>query len=215
MTAKRFLILGIAVSFLAASFFFLGQPGTVFAAADCGRGPGGPGSPTSPQGAGQGAINRGPVDALGAAAGRGYGYGLNGQAGAALTPLSAQEADGLQQAILEEYGALNLYQSMIAQFGNVVPFAQIAASEQQHTNALVRQAEKYGVSIPANPGLAQAPSYATLADACKAGVEAETVDGALYDTLKAFTTHADLLRVYDTLQAASLENHLVAFQTCD
>ena len=228
MKAKRFVILSITVTILAASFFFMGQTGTVFAAADAGRGPGGPGAPGNPgtpQGAGQGTANpqgaglgtayRGAVEAPGAPGGRGYGYGMSGQAGAALTPLSAQEAEGLQDAILEEYGALNLYQSVIAQFGNVIPFSQIAASEQQHVNALVRQAEKYGVSVPANPGLAAAPTFATLADACKAGVEAETVDGALYDTLKAFTTHADLLRVYDALQAASLENHLLAFQTCD
>jgi len=228
MKAKRFVILSIATSLLAASFFFLGQTGAVFAASDNGRGPGGPGNPAmpqgagqdvtnpgGPQGAGQGVANRNAVQAPGTPGGRGYGYGMSGQAGAALTPLSAQEAEGLQDAILEEYGALNLYQSVIAQFGNVYPFSQIAASEQQHTDALVRQAEKYGVSVPANPGLAQAPTFATLADACKAGVAAEIADAELYDTLKAFTTHADLLRVYDNLQAASLNNHLPAFQTCD
>lgn len=219
MKAKRFGLLGIAISVLAAGFFLLGQTGTVFAAADTGRGPGGPGTPGTPQGAGQGAVNRAPsgaqVGAPATQAGRGFGYGMSGQAGMGLTSLSAAEAEGLQDAILEEYGALNLYKSVVAQFGDVYPFSQIAASEQQHADALIRQAEKYGVSVPANPGLAQAPTFNTLADACKMGVDAEIADAALYDTLKAVTTHADLLQVYNRLQAASLENHLPAFQTCD
>lgn len=215
MKAKRFVILSIAVSVLAAGFFLLGQTGTVFAAADTGRGPGGPGNPTNPQGV----TNGGPAEAPGAPAGRGGGYGMAGQAGmgsgAALTPLSADEAEALQQAVLEEYGALNLYQSVIKQFGDVYPFNQIAAAEQQHVDALLRQAEKYGVSVPANPGLAQTATFGTLVDACKAGAAAEIADAELYDELKQVTTHADLLRVYNNLQAASLENHLLAFQTCD
>lgn len=140
-----------------------------------------------------------------------------GQAGAglALTPLSVEEEEALKEAILEEYGALNLYQSVIEQFGSVYPFSQIARSEQQHANALIRQAEKYGVQVPANPGLSETPVFETLADACQAGVDAEIADAALYDTLKPVTVHADLLRVYEYLQSASLNNHLLAFQTCD
>ena len=70
------------------------------------------------------------------------GRGGNGQpgAGSVLTPLSTAEAAALQEAILEEYGAFNLYQSAMAQVGNVVPFSQIALAEQQHINILVRQA---------------------------------------------------------------------------
>ncbi len=152
-------------------------------------------------------------DARGGAGGRGG----SGQAGAgyALTPLSTAEAAGLQQAILEEYGALNLYQSAIAQVGNVYPFSYIVSSEQQHINALIRQANKYGVAVPANPGLAAQPTFATVAQACQAGVNAEIADAALYDTLKPVTTHSDLLQVYNNLQSASLNSHLPAFQTCD
>jgi hypothetical protein len=135
--------------------------------------------------------------------------------GYALTPLSSAEAAALQQAILEEYGAYNLYQSVIAQLGNVYPFNQIVRSEQQHINVLVRQADKYGVTVPANPGLTTEPAFATLAQACQAGVNAEIADAQLYDTLKPVTTHADLLQVYNNLQSASLNNHLPAFQTCD
>ena len=88
----------------------------------------------------------------GSTQGQGMGSGMTG-AGLALTPLTTSEAADLQEAILEEYGALNLYNAVIAQFGSVAPFSQIALSEQMHVNALVRQATKYGVSVPANPGL--------------------------------------------------------------
>jgi hypothetical protein len=132
--------------------------------------------------------------------------------GLALTPLSDAEKTALQEAILEEYGALNLYDAVIDQFGSVYPFSTIVRAEQTHVNALVKQAVKYGVEVPANPGLAV--SFDTLADACSAGVEAEIADAALYDDLKLVTTHTDLLRVYDRLQSASLNQHLPAFEAC-
>ncbi len=134
--------------------------------------------------------------------------------GLALTPLTASEATDLQEAILEEYGALNLYNAVIAQFGGRRPLQPDRPSEQMHVNALVRQATKYGVSIPANPGLATTPVFASLEAACQAGVAAEIADAALYDELMSGTTHTDLLRVYQMLQSASLNSHLPAFQTC-
>lgn len=145
----------------------------------------------------------------------GSGWGTSADTrGAAAVPLSEAEAQGLQDAILEEYGAVNLYQAVIEQFGPVSPFTQIARSEQQHVNALVRQAEKYGVEVPANPGLETAPVFESLEEACEAGVSAEIHDGALYDELMAVTDHADLIRVYTRLQAASLDSHLPAFEAC-
>jgi hypothetical protein len=134
--------------------------------------------------------------------------------GLAFVPLSDAEKTALQEAILEEYGALNLYNAVIDQFGSVYPFSTIARAEQTHVNALVKQAVKYGVEVPGNPGLAVAVSFDTLADACSAGVEAEIADAALYDDLKLVTSHTDLLRVYDRLQGASLNQHLPAFEAC-
>jgi hypothetical protein len=177
------------IAILAIGVLFLSQTGIASAAVEARGGPGGRGG--SGQGTGQ--------------AGAGSGY--------ALTPLSPAEAAGLQDAILEEYGAFNLYQSAIAQVGNVYPFSQIVRAEQQHINVLVRQADKYGVTVPANPGLATQPLN-TLAQACQAGVSAEIADAQLYDTLKPVTTHTDLLNVYNNLQSASLNSHLPAFQTC-
>jgi hypothetical protein len=133
----------------------------------------------------------------------------------ALTPLSADETAVLQLAILEEYGALNLYQSVVAQYGNIIPFSGIALAEQQHVNALVRQAEKYGVEVPENPGTANSVSFTSVTAACQAGVDAEIADAALYDDLMSVTTHSDLLQVYTSLQSASLNSHLPAFDLCN
>ena len=148
--------------------------------------------------------------------GRGFGSSAGtAGTGLALTPLSDAEKSALQDAILEEYGALNLYNAVIEQFGPIYPFAMIARAEQSHVDALVRQAIKYSVDIPVNPGLTDAVSFGSAAEACAAGVEAEILDAALYDDLKLVTTHSDLLRVYDRLQSASLNQHLVAFETCN
>ena len=135
--------------------------------------------------------------------------------GSSVTPLTTQEQEGLKSAILEEYGALNLYKSVISQLDIVYPFDGISAAEQKHVDALIKQASKYGVAIPANPGLTTPITFSTLADACQAGAAAEIADAALYDELKTFTTNIGLLRVYNNLQSASLKNHLPEFQSCD
>jgi hypothetical protein len=188
MKVKNIFRIVSLAAILAAGVFFLSQTGVASAAGIARGGRGGSG-----QAAGQAAVG----------------------AGYALTPLSAEEEAALQEAILEEYGALNLYQSVISQLGNVVPFSQIIQAEQQHVLALVRQADKYGVAVSENPGLISPVTFNTLAQACQAGVSAEIADAKLYDSLKAVTTHADLLNVYSNLQSASLNSHLPAFQTCD
>jgi hypothetical protein len=147
----------------------------------------------------------------------GYGQGAGTTAPgttSTISTLTDGEQDALKQAILEEYGAFNLYQSVIAQFGGVIPFSQIVKAEQQHINALVRQATRYGVTVPANPGLEVVPNYDTLSEACEAGVAAEIADAALYDELKPAVTQASILQVFNNLQNASLNSHLPAFQAC-
>jgi hypothetical protein len=146
------------------------------------------------------------------------GMGMSGYSGYgyAVTPLTSEESTALQNAILEEYGALNLYQAVIDQYGDVYPFDQIVLAEQQHVNALVRQATKYGVAVPENPGLTAEISFATLQGACQAGVDAEIADAALYDDLlPVVSAHSDLVQVFTALQSASLNYHLPAFDLCN
>ena len=190
----------IAVVIVAVAAFV--PTGIVSAASPAGRGgPGGNGqTDTVPSNFGNAGVAR-----------FGQANGTPG-AGLALTPLTEAEAVALQEAILEEYGAYNLYRAVLTQFGDVYPFNRIVLSEQQHTAALVRQAEKYGVAVPENPGLVNPPVFSSLAEACQAGVDAEIADAALYDELKLVTTHEDLIRVYNRLQSASLNSHLPEFE---
>jgi hypothetical protein len=206
------LIAGIVVLSVAMAALF--TPTTALASSLEGRGgPGGRGNPAwgNP---GTGNLGTGNPGTGNPGTGNQPSSGFIAQA-PALTPLSEAEKEGLQDAILEEYGALNLYNAIMADFGQIAPFAQIARSEQQHINALLRMADKYGVAAPANPGLSIDPAFATPADACTAGATAEIADAALYDELKAFTTHTDLLQVYANLQRASLNSHLPAFEACN
>jgi hypothetical protein len=132
-----------------------------------------------------------------------------------VAPLDAAEKAALTAAIKEEYGALNTYQAVLSQFGSVKPFSRIVRSEQQHVNALSQLFVKYGLPVPANPGLLAAPIFTGLTAACQTGVDAEIADAALYDTLKPSVDNIDILQVFSNLQAASLNNHLPAFDACN
>jgi hypothetical protein len=132
-----------------------------------------------------------------------------------VAPLDAAEMAALTEAINEEYGALNTYQAVLSQFGSVTPFSRIVRAEQQHVNALARLFTKYGLPVPANPGLVPAPTFASLTAACQTGVDAEIADAKLYDTLKPSVDNADVLQVFANLQAASLNSHLPAFDACN
>jgi hypothetical protein len=132
-----------------------------------------------------------------------------------VAPPDAAEVAALTAAIDEEYGALNTYQAVLSQFGSVMPFSRIVRAEQQHVNALARLFTKYGLPVPANPGLVPASTFASLTTACQTGVDAEIADAKLYDTLKPSVDNADILQVFANLQAASLNSHLPAFDACN
>jgi len=171
----------------------------------------GPGAPAQ---AGSGYANGGAGRGAQSGPANRRGPGAQAGGGLALGPLSAAESSALQQALQEEYAAQALYQHVLDQFGSVAPFSYIVQAETQHLNALMNMATKYGVTVPTfNAG--NPTQFGSLAEACQAGVAAEQADAALYDTLTPVTLHADLLQVYHNLQAASLNQHLPAFQACD
>ncbi len=129
-------------------------------------------------------------------------------------PLSSAEIQALNRALNDEYHAIAVYQAVIDTFGPVAPFTNILKAEQKHAAAVIRLMQKYGVTVPPNPWLGNAPTFSSVAEACAAGVEAELLNRDLYDQLKAVTTRADLLQVFNALEAASEYNHLPAFQSC-
>lgn len=128
--------------------------------------------------------------------------------------LTSGEVADLLAALDDEYKARATYVQVLADFGNVRPFANVVEAEQRHIDALARLFDRYGLDVPTDPWPGRVPRYASLSEACRTGVEAEIDNAALYDRLLAGTTRDDLLDTYRNLQRASQENHLPAFQRC-
>jgi hypothetical protein len=129
-------------------------------------------------------------------------------------PLTAEEVQGLLLALNDEYRAWAVYDQVISDFGAVRPFVNIRRSEGKHVKALLPLFRKYNVPIPANPWLNNPPTFESVSAACAAGVEGELLNSALYDKLFTSTERQEIIRVYQSLQRASDEKHLPAFQRC-
>lgn len=128
--------------------------------------------------------------------------------------LNARELADLLAALDDEYKARATYVQVLADFGEVRPFANIVEAEQRHIGALLRIFERYGLDVPPDPWPGQVPRFVSLSEACRAGVAAEIENAALYNRVLDGTTRPDLLDTYRNLQRASQENHLPAFQRC-
>jgi hypothetical protein len=135
-------------------------------------------------------------------------------------PLDIKAEQALIRALEDEYNAEAFYDAVIEKFGAVRPFANIIEAERKHARMLVEVMEDYRVDVPANDRLgsaaikAQVP--ATLKEACLMGVDAEIANRDLYvkDLMPAAAGYPDILLVFDSLQAASENNHLPAFRRC-
>ena len=136
------------------------------------------------------------------------------QAGTAAASADAAIKAALLEAINEEYKAHATYQAVIDKFGQVAPFVNIVNSEQSHIDAWKTLLTKYGIAIPSDPFLGKVTAPASVSEACKVGVAAETEDVALYDRLMKTVSAADILAVMQQQRTVSQENHLPAFQRC-
>ncbi len=130
-------------------------------------------------------------------------------------PLTADEAQGLLLALNDEYHAEAVYQQVLDDFGDDVrPFSNIIVAEQRHQTSLLGIFEEYGLAVPTNPWMAEIDEFESIADACVLGVEAEIINATLYDYLYSTTDRAEIITVYEQLQAASNDKHLPAFERC-
>ena len=157
----------------------------------------------------------------GPGAGNGYGPGpSDGLCGNACTGPEGPDpwdiATILGDALQEEYKAQYLYASVLEDYPGAMPFATIVESEMRHVEALAMLFTRRQTAPPASswtPG--SFPPYATLALACAGGVDAEKEDAAFYTPyLRRTDLPQDVRNVFTNLQAASLNNHLPAFQSC-
>jgi hypothetical protein len=128
--------------------------------------------------------------------------------------LTASEIQALHDALDDEYRAWATYDQVIRDFGEQPPFSNIREAEARHIEALRVLYARYGLTVPDNPWPGKVARYASLQEACAAGVAAEIENGALYERLLASTQRPDILTVFRNLQEASQQRHLPAFRRC-
>jgi len=118
--------------------------------------------------------------------------------------------------IQDEYRAEAIYQGVLLDFGSTLrPFANIIEAERQHARSVAALFTARGLAVPASAwSPSNVPRFASVREACAAGVVAETQNIALYDSQLGSSLPDDVRRVLEANRAASLDNHLPAFQRC-
>ena len=128
--------------------------------------------------------------------------------------LNKEEVNGLLLALNDEYLATATYERVNKDHGDPRPFVNIIRAEMRHAEMLKELFVKYNIPVPDNPWTGQTPTFQTVQEACKAGVEGEIINRDLYTRLFKSTDREDILETYRYLQRASEENHLPAFERC-
>jgi hypothetical protein len=128
--------------------------------------------------------------------------------------LDAKTQQALNEAIQDEYKARALYQKVMEKFGTIRPFSNIIKAEEQHISELKPIFEKYGIDIPQDEWYEKVPEFATVQEACEAGVKAEIENAGMYDEFFTFVKEQDIIDTFTRLRDASQEKHLPAFQRC-
>lgn len=128
--------------------------------------------------------------------------------------LDGQTQDALIAAIQDEYKARAFYKKVIDKFGAARPFSNIIKAEEQHVQALIPLFTNYGIPIPPDNWYSQVPQFASIQEACAAGVHAEIENIAMYDGFFSFVQEQDIIRVFTVLRNASQYGHLPAFERC-
>jgi hypothetical protein len=125
-------------------------------------------------------------------------------------------AESLTEAILAEYFAQTTYERVLADFGPVAPFSNVAPAEATHVDAVAALFAKRGLTVPPNPYLVDQQSrFADLVDACKAAVSIEEGIYGTYTDLAAIKgLPDDVAKVFAQMMEVTLDHHLPAFQQC-
>ena len=123
--------------------------------------------------------------------------------------------EAMGTSITDEYHAQATYGMVLLDVGDITPFSNIVLAEGRHVEAVAGLFLKRDFPVPEDPwNEDNIDRYTTRLEACEGGVAAELENIAMYDELLALDLPLDVVSVFTTLQAASLEQHLPAFQTC-
>jgi len=118
-------------------------------------------------------------------------------------------------AIQDEYHAENVYQRVLTDFGQVFPFSRIVNAEQRHSSAIAGLYRNRSLEVPTSEwNLGNVPRFESIREACAAAAQAEIDNIALYDRYLEWELPTDVRNVFTNNRAASLHNHLPAFEAC-
>lgn len=118
------------------------------------------------------------------------------------------------EALNDEYKARAFYRLVIKTFGPIQPFVNIVEAEDTHARALERLCERYGIPLPPDEWDRMLQPPASVLEACRAGVEGEIENIAMYDHFLKGTESPNIRALFQRLQARSRDAHLPAFQRC-
>jgi rubrerythrin len=133
---------------------------------------------------------------------------------AASLKLDEQTLAALREALADEYRARATYQKVIGTFGQVRPFINIVEAEKRHAAELVSLFEANGVKPPQDQGAEKAEAPASIEAACKAAIQAEEANVAMYDRLLQTVKEPVVRDAFLRLRKASRDRHLPAFRRC-
>lgn len=129
--------------------------------------------------------------------------------------LSPDARAALERGLDDEYKAEMIYQGVVNDLGAPVPFVGVLQSEQQHAAAIAQMFVRRGLPVPANAwSTDRIPRFASVPAACASAEAAERETVAMYDELLRLDLPADVRMVFTNVRAASLWNHLPAFEWC-
>jgi hypothetical protein len=128
------------------------------------------------------------------------------------TPVNDATADALRATLEDELTARAFYAAILAKHGDVRPFANIIRAEERHAQAIralmqLHQVDGSGVTARALPEIP-----GTVPECAKLAAQLERDNVALYDRFIQATAEADIKAAFERLRAASLDNHLPAFE---
>lgn len=128
---------------------------------------------------------------------------------------TAEILDAMALAIQDEYHAENVYQRVLTDFGQVFPFSRIVNAEQRHSAAIAGLYRNRSLEVPTSEwNLGNVPRFESIREACAAAAQAEIDNIALYDRYLEWELPTDVRNVFTNNRAASLHNHLPAFEAC-
>lgn len=118
----------------------------------------------------------------------------------------------LRIALYDEYAAQSFYARVVEAFGPREPFVDIVRSEERHIAALSNLCQHFGIPRPLNPFPQETAVSPSWLHNCERGVAGEIANIQLYEYLLTQVGEPEVRRVFQNLQASSLQHHLPAFR---